>query len=321
MAIKYLVIALFFSLVVIKPVHDAYPDPKDSEHGKKKHGGSQVMVQPASLPDGKVMTFLKHKGFPLYEPDYLWMYMVFAYFFTGLALYLIIAESRKIIEVRQAYLGGQSTVTDRTIRLSGIPAELQSEPKIKAFIQELEIGQVESVTLCRNWHVLDKAILKRSEVLRKLERSMVEHVHRKREHAHLESASISLASPSSEMENSRLLEDGTQDRSRPKDDTRPTIRIRYGFWNLRSKHLDAVDYYEEKLRRLDEEITTMRKKEFPPQPLAFVTMDSVAACVSLIVNGISSILLLTCHSKWLFKQFWTLHHYNFWPLLVQPLST
>jgi len=141
MAIKYLVVALFFAIVVIKPVHDAYPDPKDPKDDKR-HNGTTFYVQPAVFQGGRIASIVNDNGFAQYEPDYLWMYLVFAYFFTGLALYLVIAESRKIIEVRQTYLGSQSTVTDRTIRLSGIPAELQSEPKIKVFIEELEIGQV-----------------------------------------------------------------------------------------------------------------------------------------------------------------------------------
>jgi hypothetical protein len=286
MAIKYLVVALFFAIVVIKPVHDAYPDPKDPKDDKR-HNGTTFYVQPAVFQGGRIASIVNDNGFAQYEPDYLWMYLVFAYFFTGLALYLVIAESRKIIEVRQTYLGSQSTVTDRTIRLSGIPAELQSEPKIKVFIEELEIGQVESVTLCRNWGPLDKAIARRGHILRKLEKAMVEHAFRLREQAHLESEIASLASPASpaspasEMEDSRLLEDGIVHGNGPHDDTRPLLRIRHGPLRLLSRYLDAVDFWEEKLRTIDQEITDMRKKVFPPQPLAFVTMDSVAACVRI----------------------------------------
>jgi calcium permeable stress-gated cation channel len=39
MAIKFLIVTLFFALVIIKPVHDSFPelDPKDPENGS---GGS-----------------------------------------------------------------------------------------------------------------------------------------------------------------------------------------------------------------------------------------------------------------------------------------
>jgi len=42
--------------------------------------------------------------------------------------------------------------------------------------------------------------------------------------------------------------------------------------------VDAIDYFEEQLHRLDTRIREVRKKEFPPTGLAFVTMNSVATC-------------------------------------------
>src|ERR1700760_3485561 len=100
MAIKYLVIVLFFALVIIKPVHDSFPDDTP-------HNGTHPDPDPSFL-NQRVINHLKTPGMDFYyEPDYLWMYLVFTYFFTGLALYLITTESRRIIEVRQRYLGNQ----------------------------------------------------------------------------------------------------------------------------------------------------------------------------------------------------------------------
>ena len=42
--------------------------------------------------------------------------------------------------------------------------------------------------------------------------------------------------------------------------------------------IDAIDYFEEKLRRFDEKIMALRQEEFKPTPLAFITMESTAAC-------------------------------------------
>jgi Cytosolic domain of 10TM putative phosphate transporter len=81
-------------------------------------------------------------------------------------------------------------------------------------------------------------------------------------------------------------------------------KIWYGPFKLKYKNVDAIDYYEEKLRRLDEEIKALRKKEFEATPLAFVTMDSVASAVS---NSCSvqkipiSNADLHLFSKWLFR--------------------
>ncbi len=70
----------------------------------------------------------------------------------------------------------------------------------------------------------------------------------------------------------------------PYSQARPTTRIWYGFLNLESRKIDAIDYYEEKLRKLDDQIKMVRKKEFQPTPLAFVTMDTTASCVSILLS-------------------------------------
>lgn len=219
------------------------------------------------------------------DPTYLWMYVVFSYVFTGVAIYLLMEFTDKIIRIRQQYLGGQTSMTDRTIRLSGVPLELRSEEKVKDFIENLEIGKVESVMLCRDWRELDDLMGARKKVLQRLERAWTKHLgyrwkksHRRPTRPTRSESQIGLMDST---ERSGLLSNG--------DDTtrahvsgysreRPRVRIWYGPLKLRFKSIDAIDYYEEKLRRLDEEIETIRQKEFTPTPLAFVTMESIAAC-------------------------------------------
>ena len=223
------------------------------------------------------------------------MHVVFVYLFTGLIFYLLNKETIQIIKVRQAYLGSQSTITDRTIRLTGIPPELRSEPELKHFIEKLEIGKVKSITLCRDWTELDQLMDQRSYTLRKLEEAWAVHLGRRRVERNLESLPIAqpappepLAAPSSEDETSRLLaaEDANGGNTTPYNKRRPTTRIRFGFLRLHSKKVDAISYYEEKLRRLDDKIKSVRQQDFKPTPLAFVTMDSIAACVSSAIMTI-----------------------------------
>ena len=106
----------------------------------------------------------------------LWVYALFVYFFSALLLYYIVAETKKIIQVRQEYLGGQSTITDRTIRLYGIPEALRSEDLINEAIENLQIGKVESVLLCKDWREVDDLVAKRMNVLRKLEEAWTVHL-------------------------------------------------------------------------------------------------------------------------------------------------
>jgi hypothetical protein len=280
MAIKFLLVTLFFALAVIKPVHDTHQEKEGKKPylgGKGDKNGERLEMRSETL-----WTTLAGHDYEYYT-DYLWMYLVFVYLFTALILYLIVSETRRIIEIRQEYLGSQTTITDRTIRLSGIPLELRSEDKIKQFIEELQIGKVESVTLCRNWKELDDKITRRQTILRKLEEAWTVHLGSRRVERSLETLPVVQPRPpeadGDDREDSRLLNDADRDLDymSPYARQRPTAKIWYGRFKLRYKTVDAIDYYEDKLRRLDAEIIELRKKEFEPTPLAFVTMDSVAS--------------------------------------------
>lgn len=291
MATKFLATTLFFSLVVILPVHNHYLMGDGSGSGPRNGTDANSTAQlPISdkLPLHYIILFsgsreptsLDEKEDLLAPTNVLWMYLVFVYVFTGLAFYLIITETRKIIQIRQEYLGKKSTVTDRTIRLSGIPLELRSEEKIKETIEELEIGKVERVVLCRDWLELDDLIEKRAGILRKLEEAWTTHLGSKtRKYGNSRAPrSARHREGDSGDEESRLLDDESD--TTTLDQGRPSLRIWYGFLGLQSRRVDAIDYYEEKLRKLDEQIKSARRKEYKSKPLAFVTLDSTAACVS-----------------------------------------
>jgi calcium permeable stress-gated cation channel len=220
------------------------------------------------------------------DTSYLWSYLVFTYTFTALALYFIVSETKKIIRVRQDYLGSQSTITDRTIRLSGIPPDLRTEEKISEILEKLQIGKVESVTICRNWKEIDNLMDERAYILRNLERVWTAHLGNKDVQRNVQTPHISEPRPSNEgvddedaneQEHDPLM-GGSNNHVTAYEKPRPTARIWYGFLKLQSRKVDAIDYYEEKLRKVDEKIKAARKKEYKPTALAFVTMDSIPAC-------------------------------------------
>lgn len=304
MAIKFLAVTLFFGLVLVKPVHDAFPDNDDAFKSNQTTNETSLYsgyMLPTSL-NGPFDTSKKRHLFSNFDTSYLWMYLALAHLFTGIAIYLLVTETERIIGIRQEYLGNQSTITDRTIRLSGIPLALRSEDKIKAFIERLQIGKVESVTLCRQWQELDKMLDKRMEVLRKLEEAWTVYLGKRGIVHSMESLPISQPPPPllqlededdpyrDEPDEDEELLIGTQQNGHvelhvnPK--ARPTTTIRHGFLGLRSRSVDAIDYYEENLRELDEKVISLREEEFKPTALAFVTLDSVAACVSLLLSSL-----------------------------------
>ncbi|KAL8699925.1 MAG: hypothetical protein Q9224_001198, partial [Gallowayella concinna] len=282
MAIKFLAVTFFFALVVILPINVHYREysfpPGLALAALDYSPNPNVSFSTSSLPQKRddVTIMAKNSG----PSNILWMYVVFTYLFSVLAMYLLVTTTQKIIGVRQKYLGSQTTVTDRTIRLSGIPPELRDETKITETIENLEIGKVESVILCRDWKELDDMMAQRLVFLRKLEEAWT--VHLGYSQAGSAQASRERAqSRAAVREDAPLLEDGgndQQDHAAIYGLGRPQTRIWYGFLGLQSHRVDAIDYYEERLRRLDEQIKMAREKEFKPMPLAFVTMDSVAAC-------------------------------------------
>ena len=285
MATKYIAITFFFSLVVLLPVHVhdtgdyGLPNPVPGNRTDNTttafgtYGNTSPLLEIAK--SGKAA---KSKPTDLM----LWIYVLFVYLFSILALYLIVTETKKVIRIRQDYLGSQSTVTDRTIRLSGIPEELRSEEMIKEAIENLQIGKVERVLLCKDWNEVDGLVARRLSILRKLEEAWTVHLGQPKHGGNRVLLQASGGNTNHVDEFEHLLDGDNIEQPHIDAATsdRPKTRIWHGFLSLQSRRIDAIDYYEEKLHKLDEKIKSSRKKVYKPTPLAFVTLDSTAAAVS-----------------------------------------
>jgi hypothetical protein len=284
MSIKFLAVTFILAATILAPINAHFEDSEKAPPGNSTDNSTSIWTrdQTPTWLDGK-------KGKHKFEPDrsYLWAYLVFTYVFSALAIYFMLEATKKVIRVRQDYLGSQSTITDRTFKLSGIPKELRSEEKIKDFIEKLEIGKVEHVTLCCKWKELDNLIEERAQTLRNLEEAWTVHLRnggtsasRKRPQPQPQLPDANgddMADDDIEnFEDDNLISNRTQ--TSVYDKPRPTTRIWYGFLKLQSKKVDAIDYYEERLRKLDDKIVAARKKEYQPTAMAFVTMDSIPAC-------------------------------------------
>ncbi|KAI0857918.1 DUF221-domain-containing protein [Xylaria cubensis] len=268
MSLRLFATMLLFSAAVLWPIHKAFDTTADP------------------TADKPLLDIMKEKG----EADdkswsYLWAYLIFTWFFTFLTLYYMNSETFRVVKIRQDYLGTQSTVTDRTFRLTGIPKDLRTEEKIKEFVENLEIGHVRGVNLCRHWAEIDGLMVQRRNTLRQLEEAWSAYRSQK---TVVPRAAVrdNLVNDTNEQtedhevhaeENGRLLA-GNGLRGLISERERPKIRLRFGFLKMRNRKIDALDYYEEQLRRLDEKIRNARKKNYAPTDTAFVTMDSIAAC-------------------------------------------
>lgn len=106
-------------------------------------------------------------------PRYLWVYPVFTYMFSIIAYVKLFHYTKVIIRTRQKYLASQNSITDRTIKLEGIPKKLikRNDPTVlKNFIEDLGIGRVVDVKLNYDWTPLEKLFEKRSNLISQLER-------------------------------------------------------------------------------------------------------------------------------------------------------
>ncbi|KAK4098574.1 DUF221-domain-containing protein [Parathielavia hyrcaniae] len=292
MSIRLFGVMFFFAAVVLEPINRHFvsggkPDTGSAasfffyQYATYQDELAELRGGPDALEHDDDNSFNRNMG-------YLWSYLVFTYFFTALTLYFMEKETSKVIRVRQDYLGTQSTITDRTFRLSGIPRELRTDEAIKELVQKLEIGKVESVTLCRNWAELDRLIQERQTVLAKLEEAwsvFLSHKPLKATQGRTNGGNESgLGNDSSEVLDGVDEEAGESDhllrghQARLMDWERPQTRFWYGFLRLQRRKTDAIDYFTEKLRQVDGKIVAARKKTYEPADLAFVTMDSIAAC-------------------------------------------
>lgn len=295
MAARLFTLMGFFALVVLFPINSKFRNFRlgfggngtDDNNTADNFGFDYYPVQ---LPLDGDIGLMKDGDRPdmSQERTYLWAYVIFTYLFVGATIYSMNWETFRIIKFRQDYLGTQSTVTDRTFRLTGIPSDLRSEQRIRQLIEDLDIGSVTAVTLCRDWREIDDLMEERNGLLRKLEKSWARFL--KSQHAHKpEQRQTPGATPSGNGsgtphiideeagENGQLLEDNTSNPDSA-EGPRPQVSIRYGLFKMRSRKMDAIDYYEEKLRRIDAKIVVARKREYRPTDMALVTMDSVASC-------------------------------------------
>ena len=286
MAIKFLAVTFFFQLVVMLPIHHTdtgdWGLPDNTRKNVTNPKASSWPSRGLGWENGDFALILEkgQTGVPGPTERMLWLYVFFVYLFSALAIYLIISETKKIIRVRQDYLGRQSTITDRTIRLSGIPEELRSEALIKETIESLDIGKVDSVLLCCDWEELDAMVAKRRKTLDQLEHAWTANTRSKEQSRKASQRDqSSQARAGSGAEGAPLL-DGNGASHDDDSGYRPKVRIWFGTLNLQSRKVDAIDYYEEKLRKLDDQIKSSRNKVFKPTPLAFVTLDKTASAVS-----------------------------------------
>lgn len=322
MSIKILTVCVVFALTIISPIRYKFtgrvdfPDGSDDGDDNDNEEDNSVLSQMFALSRRSVSSWLilliKDNGLEDYE-SFLWMYTVFTYVFTFVVLYLLYRQTIKIIAMRQTYLGQQNSITDRTIKLSGIPPMLREEEALKRHIHSLGVGEVDDIVIVKEWNSLNNFFKMRRRILRKLEMEWMEYFERNGlentcdlntsrisrtrgdtfylndseipqengragspESATSEISTTSILDQISEhLEDHSGLSNSTGDLPLLTDDAQYRPHFKKGLLGLFGPNVDAINYYNEKLEVLDKEIRRSRLREYPPSSTALITMKSV----------------------------------------------
>lgn len=239
--------------------------------------------------------------------SYKWVYVAATYGFTAICVFTMIKYTRQVVDVRQAYLGLQDTITDRTMRISGIPHRLRSRNAIGRYLTILFGVEPKSITLCRGRSEVDVLYEKRTKIVKILEDLYSQYIGLNDTQIFEEVEQTTVVN-SVESSNSPLisLEDDTSDiasvwgNSRPPRSTglRETLERLYPHKkrpqgvpsyhrnfapNLTARtedSVDLIDYYTNFLVNVDNELKLKREsaETAPFTNMAFITMDTVAQC-------------------------------------------
>lgn len=268
MSIFFLLAGSLIGLIVVTPIQNHF-DP-DGGWGNFTEGFSRYSLLADTGGDNSKET----------NNSYLWAYLVFTYVYTALLSYFLLKQSSIVSKRRQEYLGHQSSVADRTIKITGIPHDLRTEQRLQDFIEKLRIGDVSAVTICRDWREIDELAEKRAATLRKLEEAYVVNEGQRVERD-LQTLPVVQPTPDQVERPASAISSESQPliNGHGRKQLRRRPRIKTGPWGLLGKEVDAIEYYTAKLQHLDQTILEARKKEYTATPMAFVTFDKVSGAV------------------------------------------
>lgn len=192
-------------------------------------------------------------------PNFYWVYPIFTYVFSIVVYYYLYNFTNVVLRTRQKYLASQNSITDRTIRLDGIPKKLLEREKLKKFVEDLGIGKVMDVKLIYNWTPLEELLEKRHQLMNNLE-----HLY------------ASMYKMDIDIYNRREIPAVNPIWTEPLDKTKLSeLSKKY------STELIAIDDEIKIIQgKFDSDLSTIDVKQyqdFKQIPSAFITMDSVAS--------------------------------------------
>ncbi|KAJ2998500.1 hypothetical protein HDV02_004508 [Globomyces sp. JEL0801] len=195
-----------------------------------------------------------------------------------------------------------SKIEMRTVMVFGIPQDLRSEVNLAVYFENLGIGKVDTVVLCRNWSLLQRAVEKRAYFLRQLELLYVKCKKIPREYdsaRNLNEERLPFVQRNDEHE--RLCSEILSHFSNISPLRRPKHRIGMvslfivGLFGLFGPLVDSVEFYCAEFKHWDKTVARIRKtpEKSKATAVALVTFESPisAVCVESSSTLINIIIL------------------------------
>ncbi|KAI9331339.1 hypothetical protein BDR26DRAFT_870344 [Obelidium mucronatum] len=223
-----------------------------------------------------------------YNSPFLRVHLLFTWIFSLIAYTCLVAFYRSHVNLKHHYAANilkrtsLSKIEYRSIFLVNLPSDLQQEVELRTYFENLEIGSVENVVVCRHWFKLREAVRKRLYYLQQIERLFADCISRPSIIAESTTSETTPLSPSS-VPSAPPSEASTPYHTDGEDDATPLLQhTRHlpthhtGFLGVFGERVDSIDFYAAKYMEWDSLTKELRMtpEESPSTGVAFVTFDS-----------------------------------------------
>lgn len=201
-------------------------------------------------------------------PNYFWCYPIFTYLFSIIVYVKLFDYTKLVLKVRQKYLASQNSITDRTIRLDGIPKRLlrKNDPSIlKKFIEELQIGKVMDVKLIYDFTPLENLFNERNLLINNLEK-LYSKTYELKIDLYNQTKTPTVITKNSIHNNDNSNKKIVKNRNKINELSIKLIEIN-----------NKIKDYQNKFDSKTSTVNIEENPEFKILPTAFITMDSVAS--------------------------------------------
>ncbi|KAL2316219.1 hypothetical protein POMI540_0167 [Schizosaccharomyces pombe] len=230
-------------------------------------------------------------GLPQPGDGFLYLYVLFTYFISIFLLYVLFSSTKSIADIRQSYLARQNRLTDRTVFISGLPNELCSTENLKAYFDKLDVGSIDSLSICRNYSYMDILLSKKSKYVKKLEKYWSIYL------SNCKKLGISTLPPSNYLSPNRAELESTPEQllEVPWQHHQCHPLIKTHFFGIFGQKIDAIDFYSAKLYKISQQIENARSFDYPTTGQAFITFESMATAQIVAQTHIDSKSLMGLH--------------------------